>query len=315
MTGPIVAVTGATGFLGGYLVDRLAADGFAVRAIGRDRSRMDLPPGATWAHADITDAAELSNALDGVDVIYHAAAELDAPATIAQEYLRVNVGGTHNVLAAARDARVVVFSTIAVYGVGDGGDPFTEDSPVRPGSLYAISKLEAEGAARAAGAVCLRLAAVYGPGMTGNYVRMARAIARGRFVFVGDGTNRRTLVHVDDFYRAALAARHAPGGSVYNITDGCVHAFRDIAAAMACCAGRPVPRLRLPRRPVRAAVDMAHRAARLVGRTSPIVPANVDAMTADVAVSGHLFAAETGYVPQVDMATGWESVLRSEAAT
>ena len=115
-----------------------------------------------------------------------------------QEYERINVEGTRRLVRAARRAgcsRMIFFSTINVYGSTPPGQIFDEDAPLRPADDYAASKACGEEIVLSGiDAVVLRLAAVYGPRMKGNYRRMAGALRRRLFFPVGRGENRRTLV-------------------------------------------------------------------------------------------------------------------------
>lgn len=315
---PLSVVTGATGFLGAHLVGHLAAGGGRVRAVGRDFSRAAVPAGVEARVADVTDRSAVAAALEGADVVYHLAALLHMgrpPPGGDAAYRAVNVGGTRHVLAAAPGARVVLASSIAVYGPGGGGPPFTEASRRRPASPYATSKVAAEDlAGDHPDAVVVRLAAVYGPGMRGNYLRMLRAVARGRFVLVGDASNRRTLVHAADACRALHAAAvDGAAGSTFNATDGAVHTVAAIAAAMAAASGRRPPRLRVPEAPVRLAVAAGARLAHWAGRRPPIGPEAVAKLTEDMAVDGDALRGATRYEPEVGLRAGWASVAAGSA--
>ena len=172
-----------------------------------------------------------------MNVVFHLAAKLhinDPSPQLAAEYRRVNVEGTAQLAEAARLAgvrRLVIFSTINVYGCSPPGALLDEQSPLCGDSCYAASKIEAEKIALTTlPAVVLRLAAVYGPSMKGNYPRLLRALQQRRFAFVGKGDNRRTLVHLEDVCAASLLAAEHPRavGQIYNVTDGRrAHASRD----------------------------------------------------------------------------------------
>ena len=111
---------------------------------------------------------------------------------------------------------MVLFSTIAVYG-NSNGQILTEDTPVQPNTFYARTKLAAEkivlnarGADGQPLGTVLRLGAVYGSRIKGNYERLVRALARHRFIPIGNGLNRRTLVYDKDVGRAAALAVSNP---------------------------------------------------------------------------------------------------------
>jgi len=312
MTRPLamkILVTGATGAIGPVIVDELARAGFSVRGVSR---HSDVP-------GDVTDLDAMRRAVEGMDVVVHAAALLhinNPPPELDDLYRRINVGGTENVVRAAAEAgvgRIVYCSTINVYG-GNLAGVVDEDTVPRPETIYARTKLEAERLVLdSANGTVLRLAAVYGARMKGNYERLLRAMARGRFIGVGDGTNRRTLVHERDVARAvSLAATHpeaAPG--VFNVTDGAIHTVREILAAMAAALGRNPPRLALPVAPIRLGVGTVEALARIAHVRPPVTRALLDKYLEDVAVRGEKIQRELGFVPAFDLARGWTDAVSS----
>jgi len=320
-----VLVTGATGAVGPGVVQALVNTGYSVRTLSLDASSNAAVPSNVEALAgNITDADAVNQATQGVDAVVHMAALLhivDPPPSLRSQYEQINVGGTDVVTKAAMHAgvrRLVFFSTIAVYG-DSVGEILTEASPARPDTIYAQTKLAAERivleSRRADGhplGTVLRLGAVYGARIKGNYQRLVRSLASGRFVAIGDGCNRRTLIYDKDVARAAvLALQHpAAAGQVYNVSDGRFHTLNEILTAMCQALGRTPPRFSVPPRPVRSAAGFLEDAARLVGRRSPVTRATIDKYTEDIAVSSERFQAELGFVPQYDLAAGWRETIQ-----
>ncbi len=188
--------------------------------------------------------------------------------------------------------RVVLFSTIAVYGPSDGR-VLNEMSPTHPDTFYAQTKLSAEqivlnarGADGQPLGTVLRLGAVYGSRIKGNYERLTHALARHRFIPIGNGLNRRTLVYDKDVGRAAaLAVSHpAAAGRVFNVTDGEFHTLNDIILAICQALGRKPPCLSLPIGPVRFAAGIVEDLVRLVSRQAQISRATIEKYTEDIAV-------------------------------
>ncbi|HEX9951934.1 MAG TPA: NAD-dependent epimerase/dehydratase family protein [Rubricoccaceae bacterium] len=307
-----VFVTGATGVVGPVLVRRLLADGWTVRALVR-RPNAPLPAGTVAVVGDLDDEAALARGAEGAEAVVHLAALLhvvDPPPDLDALYLRVNIDGTRRLVAAAEAAgvaRVVFASTINVYGPSRGGAPWTEASATHPDSAYARTKLEAESIVRTLPAgVVLRLAAVVGPGMKGNYPSLQRVLGAGLRLLPGDGANRRTLVHVAD---AAAAFALAAGGGVppgtYNLTDGRVHTFDALVRSLQTASGRTPGVRYVPAAPVRMLLGLPTAAARLVGRRVA-GPALVDKLVEDIAVAGERLQAASAYRPSVDvLANGW----------
>jgi nucleoside-diphosphate-sugar epimerase len=322
----IAVVTGATGFLGRGLVRQLVDAGHAVRVYARTPvSRAHLSGSVEIFKGDITDRLSVRGAVRDAEVVFHLAAKLhiNSPGReLVQEYERINVEGTR-ILAeescAAGVKRMVYFSTICVYGPTTAGAVVNEDAPVLPCTLYARTKLEAESLVRGMQApdgrplgVVLRLAAVYGANMKGNYRRMAEGIRQGWFLPLGDGKNRRTLVHDDDAIRAALlAARHPhAAGRVFNVTDGAVHEFSEIVNTIARSVHRRPRRLRIPVVPVRSVAAAVDSARRCCGWHPLFVPL-VDKVVEDVAVCGDRIQAQLGFVPSVSLHEGWRRTLHN----
>ncbi len=322
--GRVALVTGATGMVGPRVLDAFRQAGFAVRTLS------NTPPDSGSVPADvevrtgeISDAATVRDAVEGVAVVVHLAALLhipDPPASLRDAYERTNVGGTRAVVEASLAAgveRVVFFSTIAVYGEATG-DVLTEDSPVRPATLYARTKAEAERivlAARTAGGtpmgVVLRPGSVYGARVKGNYRRLVRALARRRFVPIGAGSNRRAMVYDKDVADAAvLAATHpAAAGRIYNVSDGEGHTLREIIGTICDALGRTPPRWHVPLWPVRAGVGLVESAARVVGARPLVSRATIDKYTEDIAVDSRRIRDELGFAPRYDLRAGWREAI------
>ena len=169
-------ITGAAGFLGSALANRLIKEGHSVRGLD-DLSTGDpavLSPDVHFTRGDVNDRPKLWTLLQEVDCVYHLAARVLVPESVLypREYNQVNVGGTVSLMEAMRDVgvrRVVLISSGAVYG-NQERQPVREDAIPSPTSPYAVSKLAAEYYVRTIGAlwgietVCLRVFNAYGPG-------------------------------------------------------------------------------------------------------------------------------------------------------
>mgnify|MGYP000630991989 CR=1 FL=1 len=249
-------VTGASGLVGGRLARLLVARRHTVRCLVRSHSRTDhlscLP--IEYVRGDVTQPESLAAAVDGVDWVFHAAGLIKA--RDADEFRRINAGGTGNLLeACARRERppeaVVVVSSLAAAGPSRDGHPVSEDERPRPISSYGRSKLEAERIAETYGdrlrVAIIRPPAVYGPGdrETLALFRIAALGIAPRLVSRQD----LSLVHVDDLARGLIAAaERAPACTrVYNIAHPEVIPIAELTRLMAESVGRapvvvPVPR-------------------------------------------------------------------------
>lgn len=318
----LVLVTGATGAVGPAVVALLCASGYRVRTLSRTRPADPFPPDVDVALGDIADERAVRAALAGVGGVLHLAARLHLagpPSRDVQAYQRVNVEGTTVVTSAACGAgvgRLVCASTIAVYGP-TMGPPATETSPLNPETPYARTKLAAEDVVRQAVAAdgrplgtVLRLAAIYGPRVKGNYRTLVDALSRGRFIPIGSGRNRRTLVHERDAAHALLLALESPAaaGKTFNVTDGSVHTTDDIVAAICRALGRPVPRWHIPRAAAFAAAEIGDLALAAVGREAALGD-RLRRYVEDVAVDGSAIQRDLGFAPRYSLEQGWREAV------
>jgi nucleoside-diphosphate-sugar epimerase len=231
-----VLVTGATGFIGGHLAQRLVAGGHAVRCLVRATSDTSLLDelGVETVVGDLADAGSLAGIADGCEGVMHCAALVSDWATTA-EIVAINVQGTRNLLAAASSVpRFVHFSTTDVH---------------RGRNWYARSKRAAEAEVRRTpNAVILRPATVYGPRSTEVIGEIARAIRAGNMVLIDRGRAIAGLCYVDNLVDAALLAlRHdAAPGQDFDITDGLDVTWRRLTDDLAAGLGAARVRWSLP---------------------------------------------------------------------
>jgi len=323
-------VTGATGMLGPALVNQLLASGYHVRVFVRSPINAALLDSSVevWP-GDILDTRSIQQAMEGVNTVFNLAAKLhinDPSPDQADQYQRINVDGAMNVARAAIEAnvgRMIHFSTINVYGPSQiGMTPHSEQSLLNPVSLYAASKIWSEEGIlktfrgrESSSAVILRLAAVYGPRLQGNYRVLVKALKRGLFWPVGNGRNRRTMIYIDDLARAAILAAEHPqaGGQIYNVTDGKIHTLDEVLRAISRAAGRTPPKFHLPRRPVQGLADIGDRIAKTMHLPMPSLRQLVDKLLEDTAVSGDKFCRDLSFHPQFDLWQGWHVALRSNS--
>jgi len=291
---------------------------------------LDSPPASEWPNdvdariGDITDAAAVQSAMQHVDAVVHLAALLHIvnPAPrLKDKYFQINVGGTTNVMnAAAREnvRRVLYFSTVAVYG-DSGGCVLNEETPPNPKTFYEETKLEAEEIVLSArnekgqsiGTV-LRLAAVYGSRIKGNYRQLLKALSKGCFIPVGHGRNRRSLIYDKDVARAAVLALEHPNadGKLFNVSDGEFHTINHIVSTMCAALARKPPAFSLPERPARLAAGMLENLFRVAGRQTPISRAAIAKFTEDVAVDSRRIQEELGFEASYSLEEGWGDTIQ-----
>jgi UDP-N-acetylglucosamine/UDP-N-acetyl-alpha-D-glucosaminouronate 4-epimerase len=279
-------VTGGAGFIGSHLVDALVADGARVAVLDNlsTGSAVNLPATADLVDGDVADPAAVEPLVRGQDVVFHLAARGSVQRSVERplDTDRTNVSGTLNVLCAAREAgvgRVVLASSSSVYG-GPGDGPTSEDTPPRPRSPYAVSKLTGEHYARVftelhgLETVSLRYFNVFGPRQRADTAyaavvpRFVEALSGGRAPEIhGDGRQSRDFTYVADAVAANLRAATAPAacaGRVYNVARGDPHTVLQLLTVLAEILAVEISPQHVDRRPgdirhSHAAIDAARR--------------------------------------------------------
>lgn len=267
---PGVLVTGATGFIGGALMERLRGLD-SVRVRGAVREALERLPGhaAAIAVGDLGPDTDWTPALDGVEVVVHTAARVhrrreSGPQAVAQ-YRRVNLQATLRLArqaAAAGVRRLVFLSSIKVNGEETPpGEPYRADDVPAPADAYAVSKHEAERGLRALGEetameiVILRPALVYGPGVKGNFHTMMRCLERGIPLPLRAIRNRRSFTALDNLLDLIVAClRHpAAAGQTFLAADGEDLSTPELLTRLGAALGRPARLFAVPAGALRAA--------------------------------------------------------------
>lgn len=245
-------VTGGAGFIGSHLVRALLARGDSVRVLDNfstgKRSNLEGLKGRVEIHeGDIRDVRKVSDAVKGVDYIFHEAAEVSVTRSMnnPQECFDINVQGTLNIFEAARKygvQRIVTASSCAVYGDSENF-PLSEKENTRPLSPYATSKYLNEKYAsfytknHDLPVVALRYFNVYGPRQSpdSDYAAVIpifihRTLNGQPPTVYGDGRQSRDFVFVGDVVRANLLAAQVPeaAGGVFNVCTGVEYSLLDL---------------------------------------------------------------------------------------
>jgi GlcNAc-P-P-Und epimerase len=319
--GDRVAVLGGSGFIGSHVIPALVDAGMTVTNVDLFPAEHALPDGVRDVRGDIRDTDALTAALDGCSAVLNlAAAHHDFGLTPAT-FDSVNVGGARSVVAAAQAAGIdnlCFYSSVAVYGDAPGRPD--EDTAPAPVNDYGRSKLAAEGVYRRWAAadearrlLVIRPAVVFGPRNYANVHRMIRAIDRRRFLPVGPGTNRKSMVYVENVVAAILHLWTRPAAyepEVYNCVDQPDMTSREIVAEVYRGLGRPTSRLRLPLAPALVAAKPFDLLARVTGRNLPVTSARIRKL-ADAETSFRSDRMrETGYVQPVSLPEGLARMVR-----
>lgn len=233
--GSRVFVTGASGFLGSHLVEKLVRDGTLVQALARPTSRighlkhLDIE----WVDGDLGNVEELKRTTEGCEVVYHCAAATKGSWS---NYLESTVRGTERLLEASVAVgvrRFVHISSLSVYDVSqlDRHARVTEDTPYDPHpekrGYYTHSKIEAEKLVRryaqeqGLSISILRPGTIYGPRGKVFFPRIGYNVRSKIFLIIGPGDHLLPLTYVENLVDAIqlAGARQEAAGQIYNIVD------------------------------------------------------------------------------------------------
>jgi dihydroflavonol-4-reductase len=308
-----VALTGATGYTGGRLLEALRARGDEVSALVRRASEPLRRSGARLVEGDLSDEGALRRLVEGAAGVLHVAAVYRTAGHPDSYYRDVNVGGTRRLLGAASAAgvrRFVHTSTVGVHG-HVAHPPADETAPMNPGDIYQETKAEAEelaldfGRTRGLPVAVVRPGAIYGPGET-RLLKLFRAIARGRYALVGDGTSFYHPVYIDDLVQGFLLAldRDEAVGESFLVCGPEYVSQRDLAALIARHTGGRVLPVRIPAAPIQWLGDIVEAVCVPLGIEPPLHRRRVDFWTKSRAFRIDKARRLLGYAPAVHLEEG-----------
>lgn len=319
---PTAFVTGGSGFIGGRLVERLAAEGWTVRALARSDPSAEAvrARGAQAVRGDLDDVAAMTEGARDADAVFHLAAHLGDSGP-REAFVRGNVDGTANALRAARAGGARRFVHVGTEAALMAGQPLVhvdERAPLRPDSKahYSATKAMAEQLVRDANGdgletVVVRPRFVWGAGDTTLLPTMVDMVRAGRFRWIGGGRHRTDTTHVDNVVEGLLRAyeRGRPG-EPYFVTDGEPVVFREFVTRLLATQGVDAPTKTLPlpvAKAAAAACETLWRRLPLKG-DPPVTRTAIWLSALEVTLDISKARSELGYEPRVSMEEGLEQL-------
>jgi nucleoside-diphosphate-sugar epimerase len=298
ITKPIALLTGHNGFLGKYLAQGLAEAGYRVLGLGRTEG--DIRCDLAIQQPDLSGKS--------INLVVHAAGKAHSLPRNAEEsdyFFRVNRDGTIRLLQALEQlktfpAAFVLISSVAVYGF-ENGENLSEDVILKARSPYGVSKLQAEQMVqswcekRGIQFAILRLPLVVGDNAPGNLGALVRAIHRGRYVRIGSGSARRSMVLAEDVAR--IIPKAARIGGIYNLTDGVHPSMRELGDAIVWQTGRR-PGLAVPYGFAQAIARLGDGINFLIGRRFPFDSITLAKVTRSLTFSDQKARQQLGWRPR-----------------
>lgn len=321
-----VLVTGATGFVGGYIVEKLSNLGYEVLCLVRKSSNTSLLqhfPNVTFWTGDLTDKDSILGISKNIDYVIHLAAKGDVAAmsqSAYNDFVHMNGTGTANLLnefkASKTLKKFVHFSSTAAMGII--GDPIlNEKSKPNPQSPYQLSKLKSEEIVLNAykkyriPSVILRPCMIYGErGNKGEYYKFCKLMKKGVFPKVGLGKNLTPMVYVTDVADAAiLALNKGIPGNVYIISDSKSYKMDDLRKEVVKNLGVHVPYLYVPAWMGLLGAVLLEKIFIILKKPPIVTYKNIKSTIIDRTFDISKAKKELGYTPKVHMVEGTQKTI------
>lgn len=312
-----ILVTGASGFIGKILCDKLLKQGLYVRTL----IRRNISGESDNVNLDLTSDSFPNEICTNIDTVFHLAGKAHALAEVAQdidEYRLINADATRKLLEAARQSgvkRFIYFSSVKAVGDGDWL-PMDESVNSPADTPYGQSKYAAEQLVLHGGyvphPVVIRPCMVYGNTDKGNLPRMIEAIRKGVFPPIPEVHNKRSMVHVEDVVRAAILAAEKPeaAGQVYIVLDGHSYSTRQIYDWIRECLGKTPSSLTMPLALLRAMAKAGDGIGKLRGRRFMFDSDALEKLVGSAWYSSAKIERELGFKPMHDLRSSLPEIVR-----
>lgn len=309
-------MVGAGSFIGQHLIRKLIDNGDHVTGLVRNRPQNPEKwmKNVKIVSGDITEKRSLAGICKDIEIVYHLAAKVHdftSGDQTSEEHFAVNVQGTRNLLDECANSGIrhfVYFSSVKAMAEESGNNLDETFSP-SPETPYGKSKLEAEKVVEDYGlkykfkTTSLRLPLVYGPGNKGNIYRMIEAIDRGRFVMIGRGANKRSMVYIENAVDAAISVVNncREDSSVYIVTDGIDYSLKELYDTISRGLGKSPRSFFVPMGLARGLAVMGGIAGSMIGKQLPFNLNILEKLTGTYTFSSLKIQRELGFKPRYNL--------------
>ena len=317
-------ITGASGFIGPYLVRKLTSQGECCRCLVRsdsDLSQLRHYRNISFVYGDITKPDTLNGITESVDYLIHMATlgHMNNYKVSEEMFEAVNVQGTLNIMREAQRGgvkKIIHCSSVAAMGICSD-IPADEKSACRPHNPYGKSKLKAEQKVlkmiqdEALPAVIIRFSMVYGPGDKRDILRLTRMAKKGLFPKVGNRQKLTPLIHVEDAVDGLLSAlEKGKIGEIYLITNQQSEPFDNIRLIIQRNLGVLRIPLFIPEWLALSAALFIETIFKLIGKAPPVTRKNIESTLKDRVFSIKKAQQELGFNPSIDPEEGLKETIK-----
>jgi len=306
-------ITGATGFIGSHLADRLIADDTykEVRCLVRSTDKWLEGKRFKRIQGDLNDFSALTKGIKGADVVFHLAAIVMAPSQ--KEFTQANVNATEDVIRIAQKNGVknlVILSSLAAVGPSNGA-PIDETRSYQPISMYGRSKRDMEKsiqeiANKNQSIKIIRPPAVYGP-REDQIFTYFKTFKKGLSTIVGDGNHPRlSMVYVDDLVDGILKASQKVDNGIhtYFISGPDTYNWNQIHAITSKVMGKSAFKLKIKPSLVKKIGGLIENAASLIGKYPVVNKEKTNELILEWTCTSKKAEKELGYKPRVSLQEG-----------
>lgn len=318
-------ITGATGFIGSHLAERLVSKGYKLRCLVRGTSDTSILKslGAELVTVDMCDKDGLWKALKGVDIVYHSAGVVGEWLS-KEEAQRINIAGTKNLLEASIEAgvkRFVHVSSLAVLGMKDHHNTPADAPYQMTGDIYSDTKIESEKivmdyyAKRGLPVVIVRPGFVFGTRDRRFLPRMLKMLEDNKFAFLGSGNNIMNVVYIDNLVDVLIEAgtNKTAVGQKYNVTNKDKVTMRDFVYMISEIRGIKKPTKSIPVPLAKFLANTLESYGRLIKSPNPpfLTKARIKVASLNLDFDISKTINDLGYDSRISVREGLEKTLKS----
>lgn len=320
-----ILVTGATGFMGSYLVPKLIENGYNVRLLVRDKTKAEKLFGKKCEIfvGDIENENTIKGCCNDIDIVYHMAALMghDLPSPEAfEKFRKVNVNGVANIINEALGSHVKKFihiSSTAALGLQETIAYVDENTECKPYTPYQVTKREGElcvlDAVKNKGlpAIIIRPSMVYGPGFKGDFLTLAKVCKTGWFPKIGRGGNLSPALYITDLAEALVKfIDRGTFGEIYLLSSKDSYTLEETAKIIAKSLKIKIKFVYVPRWMAVEGASLLELICKIFKKKPPVTKRNIQSVSSDRIVNISKMIETTGFEPKIPLSVGLPMTIK-----